>query len=251
VGHAAVLQPIGRASSTLVDDVVEALTQRIVTGELEPGAKLRQEECAALLGVSRTPLREAFQRLEADGWVHLRARQGAVVTALSADEAEQIFTLRVLHEAFAARLSAVTHPAADEEAAEACIALARTEDGSMDTAEAANQRFHELVYGLDHASAPPELVASVRRHWSRALRYRRLYWRVSGARGSSAASHREILAAWRARDVEATERAVAGHILGALSEITGRIDPERPPSVAVTELARRYGLTLPVRPETR
>ena len=70
-----------RSQTTLVDEIVDAIRDRIVRGELEPGLKIRQQEFAEVLGVSRTPLREAFQRLEADGWVQLEARRGAEVRA--------------------------------------------------------------------------------------------------------------------------------------------------------------------------
>ena len=65
-----------RSQTTLVDEIVDAIRDRIIHGELQPGLKIRQQQFAEALGVSRTPLREAFQRLESDGWVDLRARRG-------------------------------------------------------------------------------------------------------------------------------------------------------------------------------
>jgi DNA-binding GntR family transcriptional regulator len=233
------------SSGTLVDDVVDALRERIVRGELRPGAKLRQQECAEILGVSRTPLREAFQRLEADGWVQLRARQGAEVKGMTVIEAEEIFTLRVLLETFASRVSAIAHRGEDEARARALIERASTQsaDATTSTWEDANQRFHELVYGLEDDSTPTELAAAVRRHWARALRYRSLYWTGPGATRSSELSHRSIYDAWSRRDPEATERAVAEHILTALRDIIARIDPDRQTSPALEQLAVRHGVS--------
>jgi DNA-binding GntR family transcriptional regulator len=230
------------SSGTLVDEVVDALRGRIVRGELRPGAKLRQQECAEILGVSRTPLREAFQRLEADGWVQLRARQGAEVKGMTVIEAEEIFTLRVLLETFASRLSAIAHRSEDEARARALIET-QSAEATTATWEDANQRFHELVYGLEDGSTPAELAAAVRRHWARALRYRSLYWTGPGARRSSELSHRSIYDAWSRRDPEATERAVAEHILTALRDIIARIDPDRQTSPALEQLAVRSGVS--------
>jgi DNA-binding GntR family transcriptional regulator len=231
-------------SGTLVNDVVDALRGRIVRGELRPGAKLRQQECAEILGVSRTPLREAFQRLEADGWVQLRARQGAEVKGMTVIEAEEIFTLRVLLETFASRLSAIAHSAEDEPRAGVLIEQASTQSADATSAqwEDANQRFHELIYGLKDDQIPAELAATVRRHWTRALRYRSLYWSGPGATRSSELSHRSIFEAWSRRDPAATEQAVAEHILTALRDIIARIDPARCTSPALAQLAARYGV---------
>ena len=223
-----------------MDDVAEELRDRILAGELEPGAKIRQQECAELLGVSRTPLREAFQRLEADGWVSLKARQGAIVRSLSAEEADEIFTLRILLETFAGRLGAIAHDVDREPLAEAALAAARGEqqEGSDD----ANRRFHELIYGFDESGTPTELRTEIRGHWARALRYRRLYWERPGAAAASAEHHLTILEAWRRRDPEATERAIAAHLLSALDDITRGLDAARPLSAALAQLASRYDL---------
>ena len=225
-----------------MDDVVAELRDRILAGELEPGAKIRQQECAELLGVSRTPLREAFQRLEADGWVSLRARQGAIVRGLSAEEADEIFTLRILLETFAARLGALSHEGDREPLAEAALEAAHDEQerGTDD----ANRRFHELIYGFDDGGTPAELRTEIRVHWARALRYRQLYWERPGAAGASSEHHRTILEAWRRRDPEATERAVAAHLLSALDDITRGLDAVRPLSPALAQLASRYDVPL-------
>jgi DNA-binding GntR family transcriptional regulator len=214
---------------------------------MPPGTKIRQQECSEILGVSRTPLREAFQRLDADGWVRLRARQGADVRPLSVDEAEGIFIMRVLYETIAARVSAVRHDACDELAARKLIALAAVEEGrpgSSADADDANTRFHEYVYGLRSERLPPELTAAIRRHWARAMRYRRFYWSAPGAAPSSEIAHREIFEAWVGRDAEATEHAVARHILIALRDMMRRIDAEREPSEALRQLAARHAVEL-------
>lgn len=231
---------------TLVDDIVAAIRDRIVRGELEPGLKIRQQEFADELGVSRTPLREAFQRLEADGWVQLRARRGAEVRTLDVAEAEEIFTMRVVLETAAARLSAVTHDPADETVARGLI---RPKAGGRSTAlgslDDANQRFHDLVYGLGTAAIPRELSSTLERYWTRALRYRLVYWARPAAVAHSEQAHRVIFDAWSARDPDATERAVANHILTALWQITERIDATRAPSAALLALADRYGVDGP------
>ncbi len=65
---AAVITPIGKRTR-LSDHIVETLSRLIVEGNLEPGSVIRTEDLGRQLGVSRTPMREALQRLEADGFV--------------------------------------------------------------------------------------------------------------------------------------------------------------------------------------
>jgi DNA-binding GntR family transcriptional regulator len=234
-----------RSRTTLVDEIVDAVSDRIVRGELEPGQKIRQQELAELLGVSRTPLRESFQRLEANGWVTLEARRGAKVRALTVGEAEEIFTMRVVLETAAARLAATEHSDEEAERAWELIELAAPATtapaGGID---AANLAFHELVYGLGATTMPAELRSVLGRYWARALRYRLVYWSRPTAVASSRAAHERIYEAWRERDPDATERAVADHILTALQQITAQIDRAREPSPAVRALAARHHVDL-------
>jgi DNA-binding GntR family transcriptional regulator len=239
-----------RSQTTLVDDIVDAIRDWIIHGELQPGLKIRQQQFAEALGVSRTPLREAFQRLEADGWVDLRARRGAEVRPLTVGEAGEIFTMRVVLETTAARLAAVLHT--DDEAQRArrlmaAPAAASPDDGRPDEdVEAVNLAFHEAVYGLDSPATPRELVDNLRGYWTRALRYRLVYWSQPSAVELSRVAHDAILSAWLARDADATEWAVADHILTALWRIAARIgDRDGPPAPALEALAGRYGVELP------
>lgn len=233
-----------RSQTTLVDDIVGAIRDRIVCGELEPGLKIRQQEFAELLGVSRTPLREAFQRLEADGWVQLKARHGAEVRPLTVTEAEAVFTMRVVLETAAARLAAQAH--SDEDARRA-KALIDPEPGRHDPdsgIDDANLAFHAIVYGLDAPTMPQELASVLRGYWERALRYRLVYWSRPASVARSRAAHKAIYRAWSRRDPVATERVVADHILTALGQITARIDPGAAPSSAVRALAEQYDVDL-------
>lgn len=237
-----------RSRRTLVDEIVEAIREQIVRGELAPGVKINQQAFADVLEVSRTPLREAFQRLQADGWIDLRARRGAEVRPLTVEEAEEIFAMRVVLETAAARLAATTH--AEEDARQARELLEpRPQDGAGPFGVGGtNQAFHELVYGLHSPTLPRELGAAVRRYFARALRYRLVYWSRPSSVGRSLQAHSAIYGAWSSRDADATERAVADHILTALWEIAARIEPGHAPSATLRALAERYRVAPPTTP---
>jgi DNA-binding GntR family transcriptional regulator len=238
--------------STLANDIAVAVRDRIISGELAPGLKIRQQEFSELLGVSRTPLREAFQRLETEGWVDLVAHRGAEVRALTVGEAEEIFTMRVILETAAARISAAAH--ADEDAPRARelidpVGPLRDAEPMMEGTEDANQRFHAYIYGLGGGLLPTELKNELERYWTRALRYRIVYWRSKSSLARSHDAHQAIYDAWHARDANATETAVARHILVALADITHLIDRDHSATPALLALAGRYGMKWPLAEE--
>src|SRR5713226_4424126 len=86
--------------------VYDYLKQSILDGELLPGARLFEAQIATQMGVSRSPVREAFQQLEADGLVEIQTNLGATVRTLTVKDVEEIYTARTLIEGYAASLAA-------------------------------------------------------------------------------------------------------------------------------------------------
>lgn len=90
---------------SLADDVTARLREAIVTGTLRPGEHLREVEISAALEVSRSPVRDAFARLGHEGLVTLRSNRGAVVVGLTAEDVDEVYTLRRSLESLAVRLA--------------------------------------------------------------------------------------------------------------------------------------------------
>lgn len=84
----------------------QALRRRLADGTYPPGAHLREEDLAQQLGVSRTPIREALRRLDAEGWVRGVPNQGVFAAEWSNSDIEEIFGLRALLEPHAAERAA-------------------------------------------------------------------------------------------------------------------------------------------------
>ena len=103
------------ARTRLVDDVTEHLRQLILDGRLAPGTRLRQIELSEQLGVSRTPLREAFRVLEQDGLLQI-ANGNNTVEVIDFDDHEivQLYQIREVLDGLAARLLAQRGLSADE-----------------------------------------------------------------------------------------------------------------------------------------
>ncbi|WP_167132624.1 GntR family transcriptional regulator [Paramicrobacterium chengjingii] len=85
----------------LADDVTDQIRDAIVTGSLAPGTRLREDELAAQMSVSRGPVREAFVKLEREGLVVIERYKGARVVELYRDDIDQIFSLRKAFESLA------------------------------------------------------------------------------------------------------------------------------------------------------
>jgi len=90
--------PIPRQS--LASAVVERLRDQILNGELREGEQLRQDAIAAEFQISRIPVREALSHLAAEGLINIVANRGAVVSALSPEEIEQLFETRAVLEQY-------------------------------------------------------------------------------------------------------------------------------------------------------
>jgi DNA-binding GntR family transcriptional regulator len=90
-------------TETVQELIVAVVRKAVLSGIVQPGAKLRQEDLAAIFGTSRIPVREALRVLEHEGLVRSEPHRGFAVTALDADQVEEIYELRIVLEAHAIR----------------------------------------------------------------------------------------------------------------------------------------------------
>lgn len=199
---------------TLADATTRVLRERILHGTLAAGEPLRQEALAQELGVSRIPLREAFQRLEAEGLVVLLPHRGAVVAELPLGDVRELFELRAMLESDLARRAVPRATAADhaEIRAAAAAFAAALDAGEVGTLGAANLRFHQALYRP--AGRPRSLELFTRLH-QQSDRLLRLQLTLTDGGARAVREHRAIAAAARRRDATGTARLVRDHILGA------------------------------------
>ncbi|ARP86787.1 GntR family transcriptional regulator [Bordetella genomosp. 9] len=149
-------------SQTLPSMVYQKLRDAILNGIFRPGQMLRQDEVAARLGVSRSPLREALPRLEADGIVILHPRRGYAVASLDPKQITEVFDLRCLLETELARRAIARRTEADIAAvygiaSEMATLAERADDESRAKWFDLNMRFHTAL--LSPADCPHHLRA--------------------------------------------------------------------------------------------
>ena len=91
---------------TSMDMVYEKIIEKIISEQLLPGTPLREERLAEEFGVSSTPVREAFRRLEYEGWVQSRPYKGSFIRKFSAQDIDELYQLREMLEGMAAAAAA-------------------------------------------------------------------------------------------------------------------------------------------------
>ena len=183
---------------SLPDQLAELLRERILAGKAEPGQPIRQDALAAELGVSKIPLREAMARLEREGLLKAEANRGWFVMPLSADEAREIYALRLKLEPGRAADAAA---AADEDERRAAMAaldgLERATSGHGANVGALNRAFH---LALARPARQPVTFDIVERLHVLADRYVAKHLEPLGRDARANAEHRALLGAWLKRD---------------------------------------------------
>jgi DNA-binding GntR family transcriptional regulator len=187
----------------------------ILESSLGAGSRLTEQELAAAVGVSRTPIREALRRLHAEGLVHFEPNHGAIVASFESSDAEEIFELRAVLEPLGARRAALHATAAEiaemHELAEKQMheSVARG-SGFLTRIGDLNDRFHRLI---QQASNSQRLVKSLSGILEAPLILRtfREYTAVELRR--SADQHLELVQALQARDAEWAHSIMHAHIM--------------------------------------
>ena len=189
-------------------DAYSRILNAIDHGDYRPGDRLVESELADRLGMSRTPIREALQRLETQG-VLARDGRSLMVASLDHDQLGELYVVRAELEGLAARLAA-QHAAPEEiRVLYDMIAQDRTLMGDPQALSRANKRFHRQIHLASHNRFLIRQLESVRR--SMAL----LTFTSFAAEGRSAEAldeHHAIVSAIEARDGRAADDAARAHI---------------------------------------
>ena len=213
--------PISR--QTLHAEVVERLRGMILEGELAPGGRVQERALSELLGVSRTPLREALKVLAREGLIRLQPNRGATVTRLTVAEAGEMFEVMGALEALAGELACAR--VTDDEVAEIKALhyqmLAHHARGERPEYFRLNQDIHRLIAETAANETLSEMIAGL----SDRLRSARYQANLSRERWDQAvAEHGEILAALGARDAVALAAILRQHLRNKFEVVKATIE---------------------------
>lgn len=194
----------GSASSI----VFEALKQAIITGQLEDGTPLRQEELAKKFSTSRIPIRESINRLEQEGLVTTIRYKGAVVASISLKEVEEMFDLRALMER-EVMLKAVPNLTDEQinEAEEYCLefANARTSGEWTDS----NRKLHLTLFQASDMAFHLSVLNTI---YDRTERYLRAQLAFSNGAERAIEEHQTLINLCRSGDAQGAAELMFQHV---------------------------------------
>lgn len=205
-----VIEKDGGTATVASHRIAGQLREEILSGVLQPGERIRQEEVAARFGASRLPVREALRILHSQGLIQLKASSGAWVSRLDLAECEAIYKMRERLEPLAL---AESMPHIENQTMRRIEELQDEIESNTD-----QDRFLELdreLHLLCYAGNPmPELNRMVQRFWDTTQSYRRAFVRMSGPERMWVvnAEHRLLIDAIRRGDVSDGERFLVAHI---------------------------------------
>jgi DNA-binding GntR family transcriptional regulator len=209
-------------TGTTVGDIYQVLRDRIIDGVYGPGYRMSQEDIAGDLEVSRTPLREALRRLEADGFLVGVANRGMQVAPVANADTEQHYALRILVEppVISGLLSQIT----EEDFGKMRIALdqmAASFDRTRELQEA-HLRFHDVA--LDRY--PPAIRDLTRQLHTMIYRHQRVFFSRPRAPEDVVHTDELYLDAMRQRDAGRVRQLLEFHLLDAALGLVLDIDPD-------------------------
>ena len=206
----------------LRDEAYAAIKQRIITCEFKPGGYLNEAKISLALGIGRTPVHQAIERLEQDGLVEIMPRKGIIVTALSVDTVAQIIDVRLINEPYCAMLAAERIDA--NELAALHNILERTDAAT--SAHDTNQMMlldREFHMAIASAARNPILASILQNLHERSLRFWFLSLTAQEQQRSVQDEHLAIADALQRRDRDGATQAMRAHIESFRKNIIHRV----------------------------
>jgi DNA-binding GntR family transcriptional regulator len=203
--------------------VVELRVQ-IVSGALEPGARINLDTIASRHGVSRMPVRDAMKQLESEGLVTVYPRRGVVVAALDPADIMELYGIRIALERQAMERAVPRLTEANLQQMRAVLEKLDTGAGWDKNWAAGNERFHSIIVSR---SGWPRLVAMIATLRANVERYINAHSRLVGT-DVAQSQHWMIYEACRARDVERAKDMVELHLRTSADDLVSHLAQQQP-----------------------
>ena len=214
------------ARNPVAERVYQALREAIMDGRFVGGIRLKEVALAAEFKTSRTPIREALVQLERDGLVVLLPNRGAIVRSLDEQDVEEAFQIRALLEGYGAAQAALHISLEQIEDLERLCDEMEGPGGQGTSPEAIayllerNDRFHQIIL---EASGNSRLPLVLRADMEIPRIYRTYYWYTDKERQRSFLYHRELIEAFRRRDLLWAEAAMKSHVHAARDYLVAKL----------------------------
>jgi DNA-binding GntR family transcriptional regulator len=195
----------------LSEKIATEIRSAVLSGEMRPGMRIRQELLAAHFGASRIPVREALKQLENEGLVVLAPNRGAWIADVNSDESIEVYKIREAVEPLAIFESVPNLTDADIHSLDATVRDLESVTTLEDYIQL-DREFHLRTYSR---ARMPQLLAMVERFWNSTQHFRRQFVKETFAKDGlpfSDPQHLLLMDAIRGRDAEAAQVLVRLHI---------------------------------------
>lgn len=194
--------------------VFQKLREDILSGKYKEHEELKEVAIGEELGVSRTPVREAFRQLELEGLIQIVPNRGAYVTGITAKDVKDIYMIRSLLEGLCARLATEKISKEQLEEMEENVYLAdfHASKGHLAQMAELDNRFHDILY---EACDSKMLEHTLRDYHQYVLRVRQKTLATNTRGRASNDEHRQIMEAIKAKDADRAEQLANRHMLNA------------------------------------
>ena len=215
-------QPTVRKGKFLREQVYKNLKNTILTGGLEPKKRLIEEKLADEMGTSRTPVREAIQKLEKEGLIHKLPRGGYAVSIITDDDIEEVFGIRSVLEGYAGYLATARATEEDIKALEDIVQ--KEEDclkkNNIEEIITLNTEFHDKLYMAAKSAKLYSIINDLRDY---IYRYRIIIFRYSGMVEISIKDHKDMIGLMKSKKAIQVEKLVRKHIIRGKNLIKKKI----------------------------
>lgn len=194
--------------------VFHKLREDILSGKYEDNEELKEVAIGEELGVSRTPVREAFRQLELEGLIQIIPNKGAYVTGITEKDVKDIYMIRSLLEGLCARWATehITREQMEEMEENIYLSKFHAQKGHLDQLAELDNRFHDIMYEACNSKILEHQLKDFHQY---VLRVRRKTLASKNRGPKSNEEHEEILQAIKAGDGERAEQLANRHMINA------------------------------------
>ena len=198
--------------------VFQRLRNDILSGKYQENEELKEVAIGEEMGVSRTPVREAFRQLELEGLIQIIPNKGAYVTGITLKDVEDIYMIRSLLEGLCARWASehITKEQLEEMEENVYLSEFHASKGHYDQMAEMDNRFHEILYEASHSRILENQLNDFHQY---VLRVRQKTLSNNVRSKASNEEHRQIMEAIKNKDAQSAEELANKHIINAYANM--------------------------------
>lgn len=202
--------------TTVSDSVYLWIKNAIIQGDFKPGEHIAQESLTKKLGVSRTPVRDAMKRLEAEGLVITRPHCGAVVFQLTRENLNEIYDVRILMEQYCAARTCIRATAEDiAEIDNINLRMLNYPNTSKEFMQL-DRQFHRLICAPSGCTNTIEILEGL---WNKCDSFKSIYYSLEGRANDTLAEHARIVQGLKKRNVAEIKEAISDHLKDVVDSV--------------------------------